>query len=152
MTIRFHLAADTIDHKDIDRLIDWLKTYPRLTKGEVTRKFEQRWGEWLGREYSVHCNSGSAANMLMYYVLLLSGRLKNKKVIVPSIGWVTTIAPAIQFGFEPIMCEADPDTFGLDLNHLESLLKKHQPSSVMMVQVLGVPHKMKAMMDLKNKY
>ena len=27
------LVKDTIDNKDIDRLIDWLKTYPRLTKG-----------------------------------------------------------------------------------------------------------------------
>jgi CDP-6-deoxy-D-xylo-4-hexulose-3-dehydrase len=30
------LVKDTIDNKDIDRLIDWLKTYPRLTKGSVT--------------------------------------------------------------------------------------------------------------------
>jgi CDP-6-deoxy-D-xylo-4-hexulose-3-dehydrase len=152
MTIKFHLAEDTIDQKDIDRLINWLRTKPRLTKGAVTREFEQRWSEWLGREHSVNCNSGSSANLLMYYALLLSGRLRNKKVIVPSVGWVTTIAPAIQFGFEPIMCEADPDTFGLDLNHLESLLKQHNPSTVVLVQVLGVPHKMDAMMALKEKY
>ena len=29
------LVKDTIDNKDIDNLIDWLKTYPRLTKGPV---------------------------------------------------------------------------------------------------------------------
>ena len=28
-----NLVKDTIDTKDIDNLIDWLKTYPRLTKG-----------------------------------------------------------------------------------------------------------------------
>lgn len=150
--IKYHLAEDTIDHNDIDRLVEWLKTYPRLTKGQVTVQFEEKWGQWLGRPYSVFCNSGSSANLLMYYALLLSGRLKNKKVIVPSVGWVTTIAPAIQFGFEPIMCEADPDTFGLDLNHLESLLQKHRPSTVALVQVLGVPHKMPALQALKEKY
>ena len=31
--IRFHLAEDTIDDRDIDALVAWLKTYPRLTKG-----------------------------------------------------------------------------------------------------------------------
>ena len=36
----------------------------------------------------------------MYDAVLLSGRLRNKKVIVPSVGWVTSIAPAIQLGFE----------------------------------------------------
>jgi|SRR2546426_1208393 len=152
MTVKFHLAEDTIDQKDIDRLIAWLRTYPRLTKGAVTQEFEQRWSELLGCRYSVSCNSGSSANLLMYYALMLSGRPRNKKVIVPSVGWVTTIAPGIQFGFEPIMCEADPDTFGLDLNHLESLLKQHNASTVVLVHVLGIPHKMDAMMALKEKY
>ncbi len=149
---RWSLAHDTIDRQDLDRLIDWLRTYPRLTKGAVTLEFEAQWSRWLGSPHSVHCNSGSSANLLMYYALLLSGRLRNKKVIVPSVGWVTSIAPAIQFGFEPIMCEADPDTFGLDLNHLEALLKRHEAHAVLLVQVLGVPHKMNELMALKDRY
>jgi CDP-6-deoxy-D-xylo-4-hexulose-3-dehydrase len=152
MNPRWCLAYDTIDRQDINRLVEWLQTYPRLTKGPITVDFESRWSQWLGASHSVFCNSGSSANLLMYYALLASGRLKNKKVIVPSVGWVTSIAPAIQFGFEPIMCEADPDTFGLDLNHLEELLKQHQPQTVMLVQVLGVPHKMREMMALKERY
>ena len=150
--IKYPLAQDTIDRSDVDALAAWLKTYPRLTKDRLTLKFERAWGAWLGRRYSVFCNSGSSANLLMYYALLISGRLKNRKVIVPSVGWVTSISPAIQFGFEPIMCEADPDTFGLDLVHLERLLAKHKPAVVMLVQVLGVPHKMKELMRLKKKY
>jgi CDP-6-deoxy-D-xylo-4-hexulose-3-dehydrase len=150
--IKYHLAEDTIDKKDIDALIRWLKKNPRLTKGELTLKFEKKWSNWLGRKYSIFCNSGSSANLLMFYTLLLSGILKNKKVIVPSVGWATTIAPAIQFGFEPIMCEADKETFGLDLNHLEYLLKTYQPGAVIMVQVLGVPHKMGKLLRLKKKY
>lgn len=149
---RWCLAYDTIDRQDIDRLVEWLQTYPRLTKGPITVDFESRWSQWLSSSRSVFCNSGSSANLLMYYALLASGRLRNKKVIVPSVGWVTSIAPAIQFGFEPIMCEADPETFGLDLNHLEELLKQHQPQTVMLVQVLGVPHKMRDMMALKERY
>jgi CDP-4-dehydro-6-deoxyglucose reductase, E1 len=150
--IKYFLAEDTIDHDDVNALIEWLKTYPRLTKSKLTVEFEKKWSTWLGRKYSVFNNSGSSANLLMYYALLLSGRLKNKKVIVPSVGWVTTIAPAIQFGFEPIMCEADPDTFGLDLAHLEKLLIEHEPSTVMFVQVLGVPNQMDALLALKKKY
>jgi len=150
--IKYHLAEDTINKDDINELIDWLKTYPRLTKDKLTVEFESKWSEWLGTKYSLFCNSGSSANLLMYYTLLLSGELKNKKVIVPSVGWVTSIAPAIQFGFEPIMCEADPDTFGLDLGQLEQLLKEHQPSTVLLVQVLGVPHKMDEILALKKKY
>lgn len=150
--IKYFLAENTIDNQDVDALIAWLKTYPRLTKDKLTIQFEKKWSEWLGSKYSVFCNSGSSANLLMYYTLLLSGRLKNKKIIVPSVGWVTTISPAIQLGFEPIMCEADPDTFGLDLHHLEKLLKEHNPGTVIMVQVLGVPHKTDEILALKEKY
>lgn len=152
MEIKYHLAEDTIDKEDINQLIEWLKTEPRLTKSKLTLDFEKKWSDWVGKKYSVFCNSGSSANLLMFNALLLSGVLKNKKVIVPSVGWVTTIAPAIQLGFEPIMCEADKDTFGLDLNHLEELCKKHKPGAVIMVQVLGVPHKMDELMALKEKY
>lgn len=34
---RWCLAHDTIDCRDIDHLIQWLSTYPRLTKGAITR-------------------------------------------------------------------------------------------------------------------
>lgn len=150
--IRFHLAEDTIDDQEIDNLIGWLKTRPRLTKDKLTLQFEEKWNRWLGVRRSIFCNSGSSANLLMYYALLRSDRLKNRKIVVPSVGWATTIAPAMQFGFEPIMCEADPDTFGLDLAHLESLLKRHKPGAVIMAQVLGVPHKMNELLALKKRY
>lgn len=150
--LKYHLAEDTIDQKDINALIDWLKNGPRLTKDKLNNEFEGAWNRWIKRKYSCFVNSGSSANLLMFYALLLSGKLRNKKVIVPSAGWVTSIAPAIQFGFKPIMCEADEDTFGLDLAHLEKLLRRHKPSTVMLVQVLGVPHKMKEILRLKEKY
>ncbi|MEE2821368.1 MAG: DegT/DnrJ/EryC1/StrS family aminotransferase [Acidobacteriota bacterium] len=152
MPIKYHLAEDTIDESDIDHLISWLQTYPRLTKGEVTFEFEQKWSHWLGANHSIFCNSGSSANLLMYSALKESGRLKNMKVIVPSVGWITTVAPAIQLGFEAIMCEADEETFALDLNHLEHLIDQHNPATVTLVQVLGVPAKMDEILAMKDKH
>ena len=35
------LVKDTIDNKDIDELIGWLQTYPRLTKGPLTLELEK---------------------------------------------------------------------------------------------------------------
>lgn len=150
--IQHYLAEDTIDEEDIDHLIDWLKTYPRLTQGPVTLEFEEKWSQWLGSKHSVFCNSGSSANLLMYSAIKESGRLKNMKVIVPSVGWVTSVAPAIQLGLEPVMCEADEETFALDLNHLEDLIGKHQPSAVVLVQVLGVPAQMDNLLAMKEKH
>ena len=107
------LVKDTIDNNDIDRLIDWLKTYPRLTKGKVTLDFEQKFTNWLGRKYSVYCNSGSSANLLMLSALQQGEYLKNNKIVVPSVAWATDLAPVIQLGLEPILCDSNFDDLAL---------------------------------------
>jgi CDP-6-deoxy-D-xylo-4-hexulose-3-dehydrase len=152
VTKRYLLAERTIDEKDLAVLIDWLGTNPWLTQGPLVREFERRWADWLGLGRAIFVNSGSSANLLMYYALLVSGRLRNRKVIVPAVSWATTVAPAIQLGFEPIMCDAEMTTFGLDPGHLEHLLQTHDPAAVAMVHVLGVPNDMAALLDLRARY
>ncbi len=152
MKLRYPLAVDTVDANDIEDLIEWLHTHPWLTQGSLVRQFEEEWARWLGIRYALFVNSGSSANLLMYYAALLSGRLENRRVVVPAIAWSTTVAPAIQLGFEPIMCEVDWNTFGLDGNHLEELLRQHRPGAVVVVQTLGVPSDMTTLMELKRQH
>ncbi len=150
--IKYHLAKETIDEQDINALCDWLKTYPRLTKGNLTLEFERKWANYIGTKYSVFCNSGSSANHLMIYAAMMTGKMKNKKIIVPSVGWVTTISPAIQFGLEPIMVGVDEKTFGINLDDLEKICEKENPAAVIYVQVLGVPHHKERLLELQKKF
>jgi len=149
--IKYPLAKETITEVEIQRLIEWLKTNPRLTKGELTVEFEKKWADYIGSKYSVFTNSGSSANLLMIYTLKELGRL-NGKVIVPSVGWVTTISPLLQFGIEPVMVDADKKTFGIDLEQTEFLLKTEEISAIIFVQVLGVPHYKEELLRLSQKY
>ena len=123
------LVKDTIDTNDIKKLTEWLSTNPILTKNALTREFERVWSKWLGVKNSIYVNSGSSANLAALYALILSGRLKNKKIIVPAVSWATTISPAIQLGYEPIMCEADRDNLGLDIDELKKLVLEHSSIS-----------------------
>lgn len=136
------LAKDTVDRHDIDKLIEWLQTDPRLTKGDLTLRFEALWSEWLGTRNSVYVNSGSSANLAMAYALLISGRLRNKTIIAPAVSWVTTVSPFMQLGFEVVLCDADKETLGLDIGHLEKLIESHKPGALILVHVLGVPCRM----------
>ena len=149
---RYLLADRTITREDLRDLIDWLETDPWLTQGPLVREFERRWAEWLGVKYAAFVNSGSSADLLMYAALQYSGRLRNNKVVVPAIAWATTVMPAIQLGFEPVMCEADWTSFGLDLNHLEELLTRHAPAAVIIVHVLGVPNEMDGLLALRDRH
>ena len=47
------LVNDTISDKELFDLADWIKTIPRLTKGELNNKFETKWSEWMGVKSSV---------------------------------------------------------------------------------------------------
>mgnify|MGYP003640008003 CR=1 FL=1 len=152
MNIKHPLAKETINEKDIDALCEWLKGYPRLTKGELTWKVEEDWANYIGTKYAVFNNSGSSANLLMVAAAYQCGLIPNKKVVVPSVGWVTTISPIIQLGLEPIMCGADEKTFGIDLDQLEKICERERPDAVIFVQVLGVPHHKERLLELKKKY
>jgi CDP-6-deoxy-D-xylo-4-hexulose-3-dehydrase len=149
---KIDLVKDTIDSDDIKKLISWLETNPRLTKGELNVKFEKEWSDWLGKKYSVFVNSGSSANLAALYSLLLSGKLRNNKIIVPAVSWVTTVTPAVQFGMEPIMCECDKDNLGLNIEHLKQIIKEHDPSSIILVHVLGFPNHMNEIVELCKEH
>jgi CDP-6-deoxy-D-xylo-4-hexulose-3-dehydrase len=142
------LVKDTINFDDVSNLIEWLKTNPRLTKGNLTLEFEKKWSEWLGVKYSIFVNSGSSANLAGIYSLILSQRMKNKKIVVPAVSWVTTVTPAIQLGLEPIMCDCDEDNLGLDINHLRQIIKDENPSAIILVHVLGIPNHLDEIVNL----
>tara|TARA_R110002074_G_scaffold189543_2_gene355391 strand:+ start:11268 stop:12416 length:1149 start_codon:yes stop_codon:yes gene_type:complete len=146
-----NLVKDTIDNKDIDQLVDWLKTYPRLTKGPVTLELEEKWSDWLGVKYSVFCNSGSSANLLMLSVLKENG-LRNNRVVVPSVAWATDLAPVIQLGMKPILCDSNMNDLSVDLEHLEKIFKEESPSVLMFVSVLGLVPNMDKIVELCESY
>jgi len=149
---KIDLVQDTIDNKDIDHLIEWLKTYPRLTKGPKTIEFEKKWSNWLGSKYSVFVNSGSSANLLMLYALKVLNKLKNNKVCVPSLCWATDLAPVLQFDMEPLLIDCNLDNLSVDLKHLEDVFKTENPSVLILVSVLGLSPDMDSIVELCEKY
>jgi CDP-6-deoxy-D-xylo-4-hexulose-3-dehydrase len=148
-----NLVKDTINEKDIDNLIKWLKTYPRLTKHKLTIEFEKEWSKWLGTDYSIFCNSGSSAILLMLYALIQANYIKRgSQIVIPSAAWVTDLAPAMQLGFEPVLCDINFNNLSVDLNHLEEIFVRQSPSALILVSVLGLVPDMQEIVDLCDKY
>lgn len=146
------LVKDTIDKKDIDELIEWLQTYPHLTKGELTLEYEKRWSNMLGCKYSVFVNSGSSANLMMLYSLVEAGRLKpGDKIVVPAVSWSTDLAPVIQLGFEAVLCDCNMDNLSVDIEHFKKIVKEEKPKAIMLVSVLGLIPQMDIIVDICEK-
>jgi len=146
------LTKDTVTTEEINNLADWLKTTPRLTKGPLTETFETEFSEWQGAKHSVMVNSGSSANLIMLYVLKCMNKMKNDKVVVPSLCWATDLAPVIQLGMTPYLCDCNLDDLSVDTAQLERLFKEESPSVLILVSVLGLSPDMDKIVSLCEKY
>jgi len=148
------LVSDTIDRSDVNSLIKWLQQdpIPRLTKGELTQNLENKWASKLGTKYSVFVNSGSSSILLTLAALKQLNRLKNDKIVVPSLSWATDVSSPMLLGLTPLMCDCNLKDLSCDLNHLEQLFKEHNPGALILVSPLGLVPEMEAVLELCKKY
>lgn len=137
MMNEIYLADNTIETSELEKLSSWILKGRRLTKGPLCQEFEQAFSKWQGSKFGVFVNSGSSANLLIAQALLEGGRLRNKTIIAPAVGWVTTVTPFIQLGYNVQLCDCNKTDLGLDTDHLERLCREFKPSAVILVHVLG---------------
>jgi CDP-6-deoxy-D-xylo-4-hexulose-3-dehydrase len=149
---KFPLVQDTISKKEIIALSNWLLKGERLTKGDLTLKFEKKFSEYINRKYSLFVNSGSSANLLMLSALIESKKLKNNKAIVAGVSWSTTLSPFIQNKFDIKLCDCSNKDLGVDITHFEILCKKFKPSVAIIVNVLGHSNNVREIKRLCKKY
>jgi CDP-6-deoxy-D-xylo-4-hexulose-3-dehydrase len=151
---RISLVSDTIDKSDINALIDWLSQneIPQLTKGPLTKELEQKWAKTIGTKYSVYVNSGSSAILLTLAALKQMGKIPDGKVVVPGLSWATDVSSPMLLGMQPIFCDCNLQDLSCDLNHLEELFKKENPSALILVSPLGLVPQMDTVVELCKQY
>jgi CDP-4-dehydro-6-deoxyglucose reductase, E1 len=150
--MKIKLSNNANDTSEINDLCDWLKTSPQLTMGPLTAEFERKFAEYIGTKYAIMVNSGSSANFLL--VAAMKDYLKEyySFVIVPALSWATTISPYIKLdSYNTILCDCNLDNLGLDLNHLEQLLKDHCPTIIQCANILGFPNDYEEIKKLNNR-
>lgn len=167
----YRLAED-VRREDLADLSAWLATdpAPALTPGPLVRELEKQFAAKVGAKHAVFVNSGSSANLLAWYYprafdwllpqeercFLPNGdpdQEVNLRVVVPAVSGSTAVMPAGQLGYETVLCEADPDTWGLDVTDLRRICKNvGAPAIVLVAHVLGVPANLKALNDLRKEF
>lgn len=146
------LAENTITREELVALSQWIPDAPQLTKGPLVVEFEKQFADYIGTKHCVMVNSGSSANLLMAYSLIEGNYLRNKKVVVPAISWITTLSPFLQFGFDVFLCDSDSKNLGLDVIKLEELFVKEKPALLILVHVLAHLNNMDEIHRLCSKY
>ena len=112
----------------------------KITMSNITRKFENEFGKFIGSKYALMVNSGSSANLLAAFALinpLKKNKLKRgDEFIIPSLCWSTSLWPMIQAGLKPKFIDVDLKSFCLDENLL--VQKKYRNCrAIMNIHILG---------------
>ena len=112
MNLDWPLMYNNIMREDLDVLIQFLGSSPRLTQSDNVREFEQEWSKWLGVKYSVYVNSGASANLIT--MAALKHIYGSGEIIVPTLTWVSDIASVLQNGFTPVFVDINPKNLCMD--------------------------------------
>ncbi len=144
------LVSDTIDKSDINSLVEWLSQdeIPKLTKGNITIEFEKKWSEKIGINHTTFVNSGSSAILLSLAALKESTMLKNMKIVVPSLSWLTDVSSPIQLGYDVILCDCNMDDLSINIEHFKQIIKDEDPGCLILVSVLGLVPNMKEILNI----
>ena len=108
------LAVSPIGPEEIAAGIDTLLS-GWLTMGRRVREFEHAWADAIGTKHAVCVNSGSSALLVMLTALVETGVLaRGDEVIVPAVGWSTSLFTVAQAGLRPVLVDVGADSLVLE--------------------------------------
>ncbi len=110
-----------------------------VTMGPEVFAFEEEFAAWCGAAQGVMSNSGSSANLLMLAAMVESGRLKRgDEVLVPAVGWSTSLFPVAQVGLVPVLVDVEEDTLCLCPQRAAEAMGP-RTRAALAVHLLGMP-------------
>jgi dTDP-4-amino-4,6-dideoxygalactose transaminase len=115
---------------------------------DVTKRFEEEFAEWQGREHALGFSSGTASLWgAMYGVGVGAG----DEVIAPSVTYWASILPSMGLGAVPVFADIDPETLCLDPSSFEERISEHT-EAVVVVHSYGHPADMDAILDVAREH
>ena len=115
---------------------------------EITKEFEKKYAEMLGRKYALAYNNGTAAILGAMYGL---GIGLGDEVICPSITYWASVAQAYSLGATPVFADIDPKTLCIDPKDIEHRVTP-RIKAIIVVHYAGMPAEMDAIMKIAAEH
>ena len=104
-----------------------------LTEGPRAADFLERIQEETGARHAVLAPNGTLG---LFLALLALDLPRDSEILIPSFTFYASASSAVFAGLTPVFVDADPNTFNLDVNALESLVGE-RTKAIMPVHVYG---------------
>ncbi len=121
----------------------------RFILSKETLEFEKAIADYIGVPGAVGVSSGTDAIL----VSLMSAGIKyGDKVATTTFSFFATAGCIARVGAIPVFCDIEEDSFNIDCNKLDDVLKKENIKAVIPVHLFGQMCDMDALMELKQRY
>lgn len=116
--------------------------------GSEVSSFEEEIAEYLGVESGIGVASGTDALILALRALEIG---PGDEVILPAYTFFATISTVLHVGATPILVDIDPETFCLDMDHVQSRITPNT-RAVIPVHLYGHPADMGVLQEICSQH
>lgn len=134
--------------KELDYVIDCIKTNWISSQGAYVRLFEKQFEDMYPGMHALAVSNGTVA---LHLALYAHGIGLNDEVIIPNITFVSTASSVLHCNAQPVFCEIDENSWCVDTRQVEKLIT-NKTKAIMPVHLYGNACNMDELCDLANRY
>jgi len=137
-----------IGEKELEYVVDCIKTNWISSKGKYVEEFEQRFAEYCGCKYGISTTSGTTA---LHLALASLGIGKGNEVIVPAFTMISSVFAVVYCGAKPVLVDAESETWNMDVNMIEEKITD-RTKVIMPVHIYGHPCDMDPILEISEEH
>ena len=108
--IKVPIAKPIIENEEIENVVEVMKS-GMIAQGPKVEEFEQKFSDWVGAEYGIAVNSGTAA---LHVALLSCGIGKCDEVITTPFTFIASGNSILYTQAKPVFADIDLKTYTID--------------------------------------
>lgn len=145
--IKVPIAKPIIGDEEIENVVEVLKS-GMIAQGPKVEEFEENFAEWVGAEYGIAVNSGTAA----LHVALLSCDIgPGNEVITTPFTFIASGNSILYTGAKPVFADIDLKTYTIDPDSIEDKITENT-KAILPVQLYGQSADMERINEIAEKY
>ena len=145
--IKVPIAKPIIGDEEIENVVEVLKS-GMIAQGPKVEEFEEEFAEWVGADYGIAVNSGTAA---LHVALLSCGIGEGDEVITSPFTFIASGNSIVYTGAKPVFADIDLETYTIDPNSIEDLITENT-KAILPVQLYGQSADMDGINEIAEKY
>jgi perosamine synthetase len=142
------VSEPSITQKEIDYVLDAVKSGWVSSIGEYIEKFERRFAEFVGTKYALTTSNGTTG---LHLALVTFGIGDGDEVIVPDLTFIATANAVTYTGAKPVFADVDPETWCIDPEDIRRKITS-KTKAIIPVHLYGHPADMDAINEIAKEY